>query len=119
MKIQRFEDIIAWQKAQELAVFIYKLFKNSRDFGFKDQITRAAVSISSNIAEGFERNTDADFSRFLSIAKGSNSEVKSLLYLAKKLEYLNENEVQEGLTFSNEIGKILNGLINSLKKISN
>jgi len=65
MAIQRFEDIIAWQKAQDLAVEIYNVFQTSRDFGFRDQICRAVVSISNNIAEGFDRSSDADFKRFL------------------------------------------------------
>jgi four helix bundle protein len=82
MKIQKFEDIIAWQKAQNLAVVLYKTFVNLKDYGFKDQMTRAAISISNNIAEGFDRSTDADFSRFLYVAIGSSSEVRSMLYLA-------------------------------------
>jgi len=65
MIIKRFEDIIAWQKAQDLAIILYKAFANIRDYSFKVQILRAVVSISNNIAEGFERNTDTDFSRFL------------------------------------------------------
>jgi len=85
MAIQKFEDIIAWQKAQELAVEIYTVFSVSKDYGFKDQITRAAVSISNNIAEGFDRSSDADFGRFLYIALASCSEVKSMLYLAEKI----------------------------------
>lgn len=86
MTIQRFEDIIAWQKAQDLAVKIYGEFGYSRDFSFKDQICRAVVSISNNIAEGFDRNTTSkEFVRFLLISKGSCAEVKSMLYLAIKL----------------------------------
>jgi len=65
MKIKRFEEVIAWQKAQDLAVDIYAQFKDLKDFGFREQICRAVVSISNNIAEGFDRKTDADFSRFL------------------------------------------------------
>ena len=95
MKIVRFEDIIAWQKGRVLAVKIYKLFENSKNFGFKDQIFRAVLSISNNIAEGFERNTDKDFIRFLVIAKGSNSEVKSMLFIAKDLEFINENLIKQ------------------------
>lgn len=64
MKITKFEDIIAWQKGQNLAAQIYKIFSNNKDFGFRDQICRASVSISNNIAEGFERNSNKDFSRF-------------------------------------------------------
>jgi S23 ribosomal protein. len=85
MTLKRFEEIIAWQKAQDLAVDIYAQFKDSKDYGFKDQICRAVVSISNNIAEGFDRKTDADFSRFLSIAFSSCSEVKSMIYLAQRL----------------------------------
>lgn len=69
--IQRFEDILVWQKAQDLTVELYQLFGSSRDFAFRDQICRAAVSISNNIAEGFERDTTKDFVRFLYMARGS------------------------------------------------
>lgn len=62
MKIQKFEDIIAWQKAQNLSVSVYVAFKNFKDWGFKEQVCRAVVSISNNIAEGFERSSDADLS---------------------------------------------------------
>jgi len=65
MKIQKFEDIIAWQKAQDLAVLVYKAFNSSRDFGFKDQIQRASVSISNNVASGFDRISDKEFVRFI------------------------------------------------------
>ncbi|MBC7893622.1 MAG: four helix bundle protein [Sphingobacteriaceae bacterium] len=116
MKIIRFEDLIAWQKAQDLAVLIYGFFQQSKEYGFKDQIFRASVSVSSNVAEGFERSSDADFSRFLFISKGSNSEVKSMLYLAKRLNFITDNDLQFGLSRCDEIGKILNGLLNALKK---
>ncbi len=68
MGIQKFEDIVAWKKAQDLAVEIYSVFRTSKDYGFKDQICRATVSISNNIAEGFNRSSNADFSRFLYIS---------------------------------------------------
>lgn len=80
MAIERFEDIIAWQKAKELSIQIYSLFAESKDFGFKDQILRASVSIMNNIAEGFERKGNKEFSHFLFIAKGSCGEVRSMLY---------------------------------------
>ena len=70
MKFERFEDIIAWQKAKILTVCIYKLFELSKDYGFKDQIQRASVSIMNNIAEGFERKSNNEFKYFLYIAKG-------------------------------------------------
>lgn len=116
MAIQKFEDIMAWQKAQDLAVDVYCICKNLKDFGFKDQICRAVVSISNNIAEGFDRSSDADFSRFLYIAIGSCSEVKSMLYLAERLGYINAESKSIYVAKADEISKIIRGLIKSLKK---
>lgn len=114
MKIQKFEDIIAWQKSQDFAVVIYKLFNSSKDFGFKDQIQRASVSISNNIAEGFDRMSDKEFVRFLYIALASCSEVKSMLYLSEKLGYNSKEETALLIENANEISKIIRGLIKSL-----
>jgi len=77
--ISKFEDLICFAKARELARLVYKEFKDCKDFGFKDQITRASVSILSNIAEGFERGTKSEFLNFLYIAKGSAGEVRAQL----------------------------------------
>lgn len=115
MRIQKFEDIIAWQKSQELAVEIYAIFTISKDFGFKDQICRASVSISNNIAEGFDRSSDVEFVRFLFYALGSCSEVKSMLYLAVKLKYLTEEKTNILIASTIEISKIITGLIKSLR----
>ncbi|MDF2456717.1 MAG: hypothetical protein K0R51_2710 [Cytophagaceae bacterium] len=79
---------MAWQKAQDLAVIIYSTFSPLKDYGFKDQITRAVISISNNIAEGFDRNSSADFNRFLYFALASCSEVRSMLCLAERLNYI-------------------------------
>jgi four helix bundle protein len=114
MKIDRFEDIIAWQKAKELTISIYKEFKDSKDFWFKDQIQRAAVSIMNNIAEGFERKTNNEFKHFLYIAKGSCGEVRSMLYLAKELNTITKESFTEKYDQSEEISKILSGLIKTL-----
>jgi four helix bundle protein len=119
MKIQKFEDLIAWQKAQDLAVTIYQNFSQNKDFSFKDQICRAAVSISNNIAEGFDRNSKKEFVRFLYIAKASCSEVKSMLYLAKRLNYSNQGILESLIQNSDEISRILRGLINSLSPQDN
>ena len=119
MKIQKFEDIIAWQKAQDLTVEIYLLFENSNDFGFKNQIQRAAVSISNNIAEGFDRISDKEFIRFLYIALGSCSEVKSMLYLSSKLNYLTHEQSEKLIYQANEVGKIIRGLIKSIIPTTN
>ncbi|TAF44790.1 MAG: four helix bundle protein [Sphingobacteriales bacterium] len=114
MIIQKFEDLIVWQKAQDFAVLVYKQFALINDFGFKNQICRASVSISNNIAEGFNRNSNLEFKRFLYISLASNSELKSMLYLAYRLEYITEKEKLLLHEYSNEIGKITNGLINSI-----
>ncbi|MEO6189139.1 MAG: four helix bundle protein [Saprospiraceae bacterium] len=116
MKVQKFEDLIAWQKAQDLAVHIYFKFTKLKDYGFRDQICRATISISNNIAEGFDRNSNADFPRFLFIAMSSCSEVKSMLYLAHRLNYIITDDQKMLLNNANEISKIIRGLINSLKK---
>jgi four helix bundle protein len=97
-----------------LAVKVYNTFKDSKDFWFKDQISRAVVSISNNIAEGFERNTDADFSRFLFISMASCSEVKSMLHLAERLNYISKEQKALYLENSDEVSKIIRGLIKSL-----
>ena len=114
MKIVKFEDIIAWQKAQELGVNIYSLLGKSNDFGFKNQICLVAISVSNNIAEGFDRSSDSDFSRFLYIALSSCSEVKSMIYLAEKLNYINKEKKYKVLSQCNETSKIIRGLIKSL-----
>ena len=84
MKIQKFEDIIVWQKGQDFAIDIYSAFSDVKDFGFRNQIEKASVSISNNIAEGFDRISDKEFVRFLYVSLGSCSESKSMLYLAEK-----------------------------------
>ena len=114
MAVKKFEDLIAWQKAQQLCVAIYRKFRDLSDYGFKDQITRASISISNNIAEGFDRKSNADFSRFLYFAIGSSSEVRSMLYLAQKIGYISDEEMANFIGQTEEISKIIRGLIKSL-----
>ena len=114
MKFERFEDIIAWQKARILTIDIYNGFKDISDFGFKNQIQKASVSIMNNIAEGFERKSNNEFVRFLFIAKGSCGEVRSMLQLAKDLEIISEELSNKSIQNSEEISKILSGLIKAL-----
>jgi len=116
MAVTRFEDLLVWQKSQDLAVLIYTHFSLCKDYGFKDQISRAIVSVSNNIAEGFERNSNADFSRFLYISLGSISEVRSMLYLSVRLEIISTELSEELIQKTNEISKMLYGLIQSMKK---
>jgi len=114
MAIERFEDIVAWQKAKTLTTTTYKLFASSRDYGFKDQIQRASVSIMNNIAEGFERKSNKEFKQFLFIAKGSCGETRSMLHLGAELGYIDKTQSEELITESVEISKILSGLIKRL-----
>jgi four helix bundle protein len=114
MKIKTFEDLIVWQKAIEHTVDLYQCMKFINDWGFKNQIQRASVSISNNLAEGFERASDRDFRRFLFIAQGSCSEVKSMLYLAKSLNYVNDSAYTRLNQQVTEIGKMIFGLSKSL-----
>ena len=99
--IKRFEEIKAWQEARELAKLTYKVTRKvalSKDFGLKDQIQRAAVSVGSNIAEGFARNGNKEFAKFLWMAKGSAAEVQSQLYTALDVGYISQldfNQVYE------------------------
>lgn len=114
MKITRFEDIIAWQKAKELTRVVYREFQSSRDFGFRDQIQRASVSIMNNIAEGFERKGNKEFKNFLFIAKGSCAEVRSMLYLAFDLNYITKQVCDELIPKTEEISRLLSGFIKVL-----
>ncbi len=114
MKIEKFEDIISWQKAKELSIRIYKNFSKNRDYSFRDQIQRAAISIMNNIAEGFERSSDKEFKYFLFIAKGSCAEVRSMLYVAYELSYISKKEFDEIHNSALEISRLISGLIKTL-----
>lgn len=115
-KITSFEDLIVWQKAQDIAVKVYKLVEENdfikKDFSLKDQLKRAAISISDNIAEGFEYNNDPDFHRFLRIAKGSCGEIRNKIHFAGRLEFINGATAE---VLINEV-KILGGQIGELIK---
>src|SRR5437879_485616 len=97
-RIERFEDLIAWQKARVLSREIYKVTRATRfskDFSLVDQIRRASISVLSNIAEGFERGGRSEFHQFLVVAKGSCAEVRSQLYVALDAEYLGQAEFSD------------------------
>lgn len=111
MKIETFEDIVAWQKSRVLTLSVYKTFTPSKDYGFKDQIQRASVSVMNNIAEGFARKGDKGLKHFLSMAKGSCGEVRSMLYLALNLNYISRQEFETLHALSTEISKILSGFM--------
>jgi len=118
-RVERFEDLIAWQKARELTKRIYEVTRQgdfAKDFGLKDQIQRAAVSIMSNIAEGFERGGRAEFHQFLSTAKASCAEVRSQLYVALDAEYLSQSAFDQLQSLAEEVAKILGALRASVQK---
>lgn len=113
-KERKVEDLLVWQQAISVTNLIYMHFKSLQDFGFRNQIQRAAVSVSNNIAEGFYRKSDREFKRYLTIALGSIGELKSMLILAVHLKYISET-LQLILTDQlNQIGKMINSFINYL-----
>ena len=114
MKIKNFEDILSWKKSQDLSLVIYKIFKENKDYGFKDQIQRAIISVSNNIAEGFERRSNKEFIHFLYISKGSCGEVRSMIYIARELEYISQEEFDIIYNKLIEISKLIFGLIKTL-----
>lgn len=116
VKITRFEEIIAWQKAKELTMCLYAVLKKNKDYSYRDQLQRSAVSIMNNIAEGFERQTNREMKQFMFIAKGSCGEVRSMLHLGKELNYFHQLEFDRLLKLSEEISRLLSGFIKSLKQ---
>jgi four helix bundle protein len=117
MAVEKFEDLVAWQKARELTRQIYTLTQQgefARDFGLRDQIRRAAVSIMSNIAEGFERGSRPEFHHYLVIAKGSCAEVRCQLFVALDVGYIQESEFKTLMTLAEEVARIIGGLRSSV-----
>jgi four helix bundle protein len=115
----KFEQIQCWQKARELTLKVYLVSKRgqfSTDFGLKDQIRRASVSIMSNIAEGFDRSGTAEFVQFLSIAKGSAAEVRCQLYVAADQGYIDGKQFRELSDLAYETGRMAGGLISYLRR---
>lgn len=119
VSLRRFEDLIAWQKARDLTRLIYQLCNDgnfARDYGLRDQIRRAAVSMMSNLAEGFDRAGRAEFHQFLVIAKGSCAEVRSQLYVALDAGYLPQHEFDAAINRAEELARIIGGLRASVSK---
>lgn len=119
MSADKFEDLIAWQKARQLTKAIYQATRQSdfsRDFGLSSQIQRAAVSIMSNIAEGFERMNPNEFHRYLMIARASCAELRSQLYIALDIGYVSQPEFAQLMGQANEVGKVVSGLAISVER---
>jgi four helix bundle protein len=112
-KVEKFEDLIAWQKARELTKEIYEISRQepfNKDFGLSNQIQRAPVSIMANLAEGFERGKRTEFHQFISIAKSSCAEVRSHLYVALDARYLISHQFDLTMAKAKELSLILGGL---------
>ncbi len=111
----QFEDLHVWQKSKKLTVLIFQLFNGKIELTYRNQIRRAAISVMNNIAEGYERNESNQYHYFLSVAKGSCGEVRSMLSLAETLEYAERHAILEIKQLSQEIAKILNTMIKKVK----
>jgi len=118
-RIERFEDIMSWQKARELTREIYKCTRTgefARDYGLKDQIQRASVSTMANVAEGFERGGDKEFIQFLSTSKGSCGEVRSHLYVTLDQGYLTQPGFDHLYGQASEVSRLLSGFMTYLRE---
>ncbi len=120
-KIEDYKDLIVWQRSMELVEEVYRLVKKlpkEELFALSDQIRRAAISIPSNIAEGYERNSTKEYIYFLSIAKGSRAELETQLLLCTKIHYLNNSDIEKSIFLIQEIGKMINSLQKHLTTIT-
>ncbi|MEW6172101.1 MAG: four helix bundle protein [Bacillota bacterium] len=120
VRLTRFEDIEAWKKARDLTKTIYQVTsvgEFARDFCLRDQIRRAAISIMSNIAEGFERKRTNEFCYFLSVAKGSVGEVKAQIYVAMDAGLISEAQFEQLYKSATETGQLIGGFIKYLNQL--
>lgn len=114
MIAKRFEELLIWQKSKVATLDVYKSFEKCRDYAFKDQIQRAVVSIMNNIAEGFDKYSVKEFKRFLIISKGSCAEVRSMLYLAIELKYIDKNDFDLIYNQTIELTRMITSFIKTL-----
>lgn len=110
--VRDFEDLEIWKMSREMVNLIYSDFRNCKDFGFRDQIARAGISVMNNISEGFCRGSDAEFRQFLKIAKGSAGEVKSMYYIAEDQKYVDQDISEDR---RNKLQKLINSLAAFMK----
>ena len=118
-KVERFEDLIAWQKARQLTTEIYRITSHgefAKDFGLRGQIRRASVSVMSNIAEGFDRGSRSEFHQFPVIAKASCAEVRSQIYVAQDVDYINQEDFNTVNSNTSELSRIIGGLRAAVQK---
>lgn len=118
-QINSFTDLIVWQKGHKLVLEIYRVsdkFPNSENFGLTNQLRRAAVSVTSNMCEGFERNSSKEFLQFLSISRGSIAEVQNQLLIARDLGYIERSKFVKIAELTIEVHKLLNGFAKSIRR---
>jgi len=113
---ESFENLEVWKSGCRVAVRIYEILKTCKDYGLKDQMTRAAVSVPSNIAEGAERDSKLEFIRFLHIAKGSAAELRTQVYIARQIGAIDEDIQKELVEELKTLSAMLHGLIKSIQK---
>lgn len=111
----KFEDLQVWKRSSRLCAEIYKAFADSRDYGFKDQITRSALSIASNIAEGYERDLDRDRVRFLSYAKASCAELRTQVYIGLEIGYIPHPDGKRWIAETRELSRMLYALMRTMR----
>lgn len=116
MTIKTFEDVVAWQKGRDLYLSLYKEMKDSKDYTYKDQLLRATLSITNNIAEGFDRGSNKELRQFLIIARGSAAEVRSMLWVAEELHFIKPDKLQTYQKEIKDISRLLTGFIKSLDR---
>jgi len=116
MAVEKFEDLDVWRESMDLSKLLYGDLRDSKQYGLRDQIQRAAVSIPSNIAEGFERRTNKEFIQYLYIAKGSCGELRTQLYLCKELKIIDSTKAERYLNTTRKISAMLYGLIKTRRE---
>ena len=116
MAYQAFEELEVWQRGCRLAVDVFKIFATCRNFTMQDQIQRSALSVPSNVAEGYERDSDKEFVRFLNIAKASCGELRTQLYISRKLDFIQKADSERLVRESKEISAMLHGLSRAVHK---
>jgi four helix bundle protein len=116
MAFQSLEDLDVWQRGCRLAVDVFKTFATCRNFTMQDQVQRSALSVPSNVAEGHERDSDKEFVRFLNISKGSCGELRTQLYISRKLDFIKKTDSDRLVKESKEISAMLHGLSRAVRK---
>ena len=116
MAFQSFEDLEVWQRGCRLAVDVFKTFAPCKNFTMQDQIQRSALSVPCNVAEGYERDSNKEFIRFLNIAKGSGGELRTQLYISRKLDFLAKADFDRLVGESKQLSKMLHGLSSAVRK---